>query len=68
MLYEVITGPWVEIDGRRVMLLCSNNYLGLANHPHLVEASLRATRECGCGSGASRLVSGSMSLHHRLEA
>jgi len=64
---EGAQGPWVEIDGRRVMLLCSNNYLGLANHPHLVEASLRATRECGCGSGASRLVSGSMSLHHRLE-
>jgi len=60
-------GPWVEIDGRRVMLLCSNNYLGLANHPRLVEASIRATRDYGCGSGASRLVSGSMSLHHRLE-
>jgi len=60
-------GPHVEIDGRRVLLLCSNNYLGIANHPLLVEAAVRATRDLGTGSGASRLVSGSMSLHHRLE-
>ena len=60
-------GPRVSIDGREVVLLCSNNYLGLANHPFLVEASCRATRDLGAGSGASRLVSGSMDLHHQLE-
>mgnify|MGYP001213528674 CR=1 FL=1 len=60
-------GPKVTIAGREVLLLCSNNYLGIANHPSLVEASMRATREFGTSSGASRLVSGSMSLHHRLE-
>jgi len=64
---EGAQGPHVEIDGRRVLLLCSNNYLGIAHHPLLIEASVRATRDFGTGSGASRLVSGSMSLHHRLE-
>jgi len=58
---------WVEIDGRRVLLLCSNSYLGLANHPALAEAAARAARTHGVGAGASRLVSGSMALHHALE-
>lgn len=60
-------GPKVTVEGRERLLLCSNNYLGLANHPHLIEASCRATRDLGTGSGASRLISGSMSLHHTLE-
>jgi 8-amino-7-oxononanoate synthase len=57
----------VVLDGRQVMLLCSNNYLGLANHPALIEAGCAALRQYGAGSGASRLISGSMSLHVRLE-
>ncbi|PLX89287.1 MAG: 8-amino-7-oxononanoate synthase [Desulfuromonas sp.] len=60
-------GPRVSVDGEEKLLLCSNNYLGLANHPLLVEAAIKATRDFGTGSGASRLVSGSMNLHHRLE-
>lgn len=64
---ESAQGPKVRIAGREHLLLCSNNYLGLANHPRLIEAAVRATQEYGVGSGASRLVSGSMSLHHRLE-
>lgn len=60
-------GPKVTIDGAERLLLCSNNYLGLANHPQLIEASCRATREFGTGSGASRLISGSMTPHHQLE-
>lgn len=64
---ESAQGPRVSIAGSHYLLLCSNNYLGLANHPALIEASCRATREFGTGSGASRLISGSMSLHHRLE-
>jgi len=60
-------GPRVKIEGAERLLLCSNNYLGLANHPYLIEASCRATRELGTGSGASRLISGSLQLHHQLE-
>ena len=65
-----IDGPqdtWVTVDGHRALLLCSNNYLGLANHPALREAASRAAAEFGVGAGASRLISGSMRLHHRLE-
>ncbi len=58
---------WVTIDGRRALLLCSNNYLGLANHPVLAEAAARAAREYGVGAGASRLISGSLALHAALE-
>ncbi len=64
---ETAQGPHISIDGKDHLLLCSNNYLGLANHPALIEAACSATRDFGVGSGASRLVSGSMSLHHRLE-
>ncbi|PLX94120.1 MAG: 8-amino-7-oxononanoate synthase [Desulfuromonas sp.] len=57
----------VTLEGAQVLLLCSNNYLGLADHPALIEAACDATRRYGVGSGASRLVSGSMTLHHRFE-
>lgn len=60
-------GPKVVIDGRETLLLCSNNYLGLAGHPHLVEAMVAATRAYGAGSGASRLISGTMPPHAALE-
>lgn len=56
------------LDGREVLLLCSNNYLGLADHPLLKEAAIRAVERYGVGSGASRLVSGTMELHEALEA
>jgi 8-amino-7-oxononanoate synthase len=56
------------MGGKRVLLLCSNNYLGLADHPALIEAAVNATRQFGASSGASRLVSGTMELHERLEA
>jgi 8-amino-7-oxononanoate synthase len=55
------------LDGRRVLSLCSNNYLGIANHPALADAAARAARDLGVGSGASRLISGSMRIHHDLE-
>ncbi len=57
----------VVVDGREVLLLCSNNYLGLAAHPALQEASVTAVRGFGTGSGAARLVSGNMTLHRQLE-
>ena len=59
--------PHVTIDGRDYLLLCSNNYLGLADHPRLIEPACLATQDYGTGSGASRLVSGSLRLHQRLE-
>jgi glycine C-acetyltransferase len=60
-------GSRVELDGRQVLLLCSNNYLGLADHPALKRAAVEGVA-FGIGSGASRLVSGTMELHERLEA
>jgi 8-amino-7-oxononanoate synthase len=58
----------VTMEGRQVLLLCSNNYLGLAEHPALREASIRATERFGTSSGASRLVSGTMEPHEVLES
>jgi glycine C-acetyltransferase/8-amino-7-oxononanoate synthase len=60
-------GPQVVLDGRPVLLLCSNNYLGLADHPRVREAAADAALRLGAGAGASRLVSGSMAVHGRLE-
>ncbi len=62
-----IQGPRVVLDGREVLMLCSNNYLGLASHPKLIEAATRATVDFGVGSSGSRLISGSMALHERFE-
>jgi 8-amino-7-oxononanoate synthase len=66
-LIEGPQGPRVQLDGRPVLLLCSNNYLGLADHPRLREAAAEAALELGTSSGASRLISGSMSIHTELE-
>lgn len=60
-------GPKVKINGTDAILLCSNNYLGLANHPKIKEAAIKAVEKYGFGSGASRLVSGNMELHAELE-
>ena len=60
-------GPRVTLDGAEVLLLCSNNYLGLADHPRVRQAAADAAERYGAGAGASRLISGSMSVHRRLE-
>ncbi|HLC19081.1 MAG TPA: aminotransferase class I/II-fold pyridoxal phosphate-dependent enzyme, partial [Thermodesulfobacteriota bacterium] len=60
-------GPRVIIEGQERILLCSNDYLGLASHPALKEAAVKAIEAYGVGSGASRLVSGSMAPHMELE-
>jgi glycine C-acetyltransferase/8-amino-7-oxononanoate synthase len=57
----------VLLDGRPVLLLCSNNYLGLADHPSVREAAAEAAMRYGAGAGASRLISGNMTIHRRLE-
>ncbi|HUO75094.1 MAG TPA: 8-amino-7-oxononanoate synthase [Solirubrobacteraceae bacterium] len=60
-------GPHVLLDGKPVLLLCSNNYLGLADHPRVRAAAAEAAMRWGVGAGASRLVSGTMTIHRRLE-
>jgi 8-amino-7-oxononanoate synthase len=60
-------GPEVLLDGQPVLLLCSNNYLGLADHPRLRRAAAEAALALGTSAGASRLISGTMSIHHELE-
>jgi glycine C-acetyltransferase/8-amino-7-oxononanoate synthase len=60
-------GPRVLLDGKPVLLLCSNNYLGLADHPRVREAAAEAALRWGAGAGASRLASGTMVIHRRLE-
>jgi 8-amino-7-oxononanoate synthase len=61
-------GPTASIGGREVAVFCSNNYLGLADHPALQEAAAKAAHDFGVGSGASRLISGTSELHLALEA
>jgi len=59
--------PVISVEGRDVLLFASNNYLGLANHPHVKIAAVKAIEEFGVGSGASRLISGTLTPHHTLE-
>jgi len=61
-------GPRVELGGREVLLLCSNNYLGLADHPQVRAAAAEAAVRWGAGAGASRLISGNMEPHRQLES
>lgn len=67
---RVLSGPstpWSVVDGKRVLMLCSNNYLGLSNHPRLKEAAIEAIRTHGAGSGSVRPIAGNMDLHLELE-
>ena len=66
-LLESACEPVSRVDGREVINLASNNYLGLANHPKLVEAAIDAASKYGAGSGAVRTISGTMDLHMELE-
>jgi glycine C-acetyltransferase len=61
-------GPIVSVDGKRLVSLSSNDYLGLTHHPRLREAALQAVRDFGVGSGAVRTIAGTMSMHEALEA
>jgi glycine C-acetyltransferase len=60
-------GAWLVVDGKRVLNFCSNNYLGLANHPRLVEAAHKAVEAYGVGPAAVRTIAGTMDLHLKLE-
>src|ERR1700674_2129901 len=59
--------PVCHYDGKQVINLASNNYLGLCNHPKLEEAAIAATKEFGAGSGAVRTIAGTMRIHMELE-
>jgi len=59
--------PVCTVDGREVIMLCANNYLNLATHPKLVEATIEATRKYGAGAGSDRSISGNMTLHEELD-
>jgi 8-amino-7-oxononanoate synthase len=61
-------GPVVEMTGRQILLLASNDYLGLAGHPEVIQSAIDATQRFGAGAGASRLISGSLPSHQELEA
>src|SRR6185295_19100912 len=60
-------GPHIRVQGREVLNFSSNDYLGLANHPAVLEAAKRGIDKYGAGSGASRLICGSLQVHHELE-
>jgi glycine C-acetyltransferase len=64
---ESAQGAWITVDGKRVLNLCANNYLGLANHPHLREAAHAAIERFGVGPAAVRSIVGTLSLHNELE-
>ncbi len=59
--------PWSIVDGKKVLMFCSNNYLGLSNHPAVKEAAMEAIRTHGAGSGSVRPIAGNMDLHMELE-
>ncbi len=60
-------GAWLVVDGKKVLNFCSNNYLGLANHPDIVAAAKKASDEMGVGPAAVRSIAGTMNLHVELE-
>ena len=67
---RVLEGPstaWCKVDGKKVLMLCSNNYLSLSTHPKVKEAALRAIETHGAGSGSVRPIAGTMDIHIELE-
>lgn len=60
-------GAWLVVDGQRVLNFCSNNYLGLADHPRIVQAARQAVEDYGVGPAAVRTIAGTMDLHLKLE-
>ena len=67
---RVLQGPstsWCTVDGKKVLMFCSNNYLGLSTHPRVKEAATRAVQSHGAGSGSVRPIAGTMDLHVELE-
>jgi len=66
-LSESAQQPYMQIDGKSYLTFCSNDYLGLANHPDIINAFTRAANEMGVGSGAAHLINGHSHYHQQLE-
>lgn len=66
-IVESAQGAVIRVDGRDYLSFCSNDYLGLANHPGLIDAACRGAAQFGVGSGASHLITGHSDAHHKLE-
>ena len=64
---ESAVGAWIQVDGKRVLNLCTNNYLGFANHPQLKDAAKAAIDRYGVGPAAVRSIAGTQTLHRELE-
>jgi glycine C-acetyltransferase len=64
---ETPQGAWLQVDGNKVLNFCANNYLGLANHPRIVQAAKAAADQYGVGPGAVRTIAGTLDLHLELE-
>ncbi len=64
---ESAQGAWIQVDGKKVLNLCSNNYLGLANHPRMVQAAKDAIDTYGVGPAAVRSIAGTQSIHIQLD-
>lgn len=65
--HDDVAGPWLDLEGRRVLHLCSNSYLGLASHDDVVAAAAAAAASHGTGTGSARLVTGAQQPHRALE-
>ncbi|GIP32194.1 glycine C-acetyltransferase [Paenibacillus sp. J2TS4] len=61
------SGPWMSLNGRKVLQMSSNNYLGLTAHPNLKQAAVQAIETYGAGSGSVRTIAGTLDIHQRLE-
>jgi glycine C-acetyltransferase len=66
-ILETGSSPHSVVDGKEVIMLCSNNYLNLSNHPRLIQASIDAAKKFGAGSGSVRAIAGTMKLHIEVE-
>ncbi|MBU4189471.1 MAG: aminotransferase class I/II-fold pyridoxal phosphate-dependent enzyme [Candidatus Thermoplasmatota archaeon] len=64
---EGASAPKSVVDEKEVLMLCSNNYLNLSNHPKLKDAAIKATEKYGAGSGSVRPIAGTMDIHMELE-
>jgi glycine C-acetyltransferase len=64
---ESASTPHAVVDGKKVLMLCSNNYLNLSNHPRLIKAAVDAAKKYGAGSGSVRAIAGTMKLHVEVE-
>jgi len=66
-ILETGSTPHSVVDGKEVVMLCSNNYLNLSNHPRLVQGAIDAAKKYGAGSGSVRAIAGTMDLHMEVE-